>query len=148
MLLRPSLAAMILDRMILTLLDTDTLTLLHKHHPQVSLNAAAYISQFKQLILTEFSYYEITRGLKAAGATAQLAGFEQFCQAHRILPFSHPAAVSAAEIWADLKRRGLLIGEADILIAGIALSEGLAVDTHNVSHFTRINSLQVIDWTV
>jgi len=52
-----------------TLLDTDTLTLLHKHHPHVSLNAAAYISQFKQLTLTEFSYYEITRGLKAVGAT-------------------------------------------------------------------------------
>ena len=47
-----------------TLLDTDTLTLLHKHHPQVSLNAATYISQFKQLTLTEFSYYEITRGFE------------------------------------------------------------------------------------
>jgi tRNA(fMet)-specific endonuclease VapC len=131
-----------------TLLDTDTLTLLHKHHPQVSLNAAAYISQFKQLTLTEFSYYEITRGLKAVRATAQPTGFEQFCQAHRILPFSHPAAVLAADIWADLKRRGLLIGEVDILIAGIALSEGLAVATHNVYHFARINNLQVVDWTV
>jgi tRNA(fMet)-specific endonuclease VapC len=131
-----------------TLLDTDTLTLLHKHHPQVSLNAAAYISQFKQLTLTEFSYYEITRGFKAIGAATQLVGFEQFCQAHRILPFSHPAAVLAADIWSNLKRRGLLIGEVDILIASIALSEGLAVATHNVSHFTRINSLQVVDWTV
>jgi tRNA(fMet)-specific endonuclease VapC len=131
-----------------TLLDTDTLTLLHKHHPHVSLNAAAYISQFKQLTLTEFSYYEITRGLKAVRATTQLASFEQFCQAHRILPFSHPASVLAADIWADLKRRGLLIGEVDILIASIALNEGLAVATHNVSHFRRINRLQVVDWTV
>jgi len=131
-----------------TLLDTDTLTLLHKHHPQVSINAAAYISQFKQLMLTEFSYYEITRGLKAVGATTQLVSFELFCQAHRILPFSHPAAVLAADIWTDLKRRGTLIGEVDVLIAGIALTEGLSVATHNVSHFTRINGLQVIDWTV
>jgi predicted nucleic acid-binding protein len=130
-----------------TLLDTDTLTLLHKHQQQVSLNAAAYIIRFKQLTLTEFNYYEITRGLEAVGATTQLAGFEQFCQAYRILPFSHPAAVLASDIWADLKRRGLLIGEVDILIAGIALSEGLAVATHNVSHFTRINGLQVVYWT-
>jgi tRNA(fMet)-specific endonuclease VapC len=85
---------------------------------------------------------------KAIRATTQLAGFEQFCHAHRILPFSHPAAVLAANIWADLKRRGLLIDEVDILIASIALSEGLAVATHNVSHFTRINSLQVVDWIV
>src|SRR5262245_1276409 len=105
-------------------------------------------SQFKQLTLTEFSYYEITRGLKAIRAMTQLAGFEQFCQAHRILPISHPAAVLHADIWSELKRRGLLIGEVDILIASIALSEGLAVATHNVSHCTRINSLQVVDRTV
>lgn len=84
-----------------TLLDTDTLTLLHKRHPQVSLNATTYTGHFKQLTLSEFSYYEITRGLKSSGATTQLAGFEQFCQAHRILSFSHSAAVLAADIWAD-----------------------------------------------
>ena len=130
------------------LLDTDILTLLHKRHPQVSLNAALYLRQFGQLNLSEFSYYEVTRGLKAIGATAQLARFEQFCQAHRILPFSHEAAVLAADIWSDLKRRGLLIGEVDILIAGVGLSDDLAVATSNTSHFSRIPGLQVVDWTL
>jgi tRNA(fMet)-specific endonuclease VapC len=65
-----------------------------------------------------------------------------------LTPFSHPAAILASDIWADLKRRGLLIGEVDVLIAAIALSEGMAVATHNVAHFARINSLQVVDWTV
>jgi len=130
-----------------TLLDTDTLTLLHKRHPQVIINAALHVKQFGHLIFSELSYYEVTRGLKAIGATAQLARFEQFCQAHRMVPFSHPAAVLAADIWSDLKRRAVLIGEVDILIAGIALSEKLAVATHNTNHFSRINGLQVIDWT-
>ncbi len=130
-----------------TLLDTDTLTLLHKRHPQVIINAALHVKQFGHLIFSELSYYEVTRGLKAIGATAQLARFEQFCQAHRIVSFSHAAAVLAADIWSDLRRRAVLIGEVDILIAGIALSEKLAVATHNTNHFSRINGLQVIDWT-
>lgn len=134
--------------MISALLDTDTLTLLHKRHPQVSVNAVIYIKQFGELIFSEFSYYEVTRGLKAIGATVQLARFEQFCQAHRILPFTHRASMIAADIWADLKQRGLPIGEVDVLIAGIALSEGLAVATRNISHFSRVNGLQVVDWTV
>jgi tRNA(fMet)-specific endonuclease VapC len=90
----------------------------------------------------------VTRSLKAAGATAQLARFEQFWQAHRILPFSHAAAVLASDIWADLRQRGLLIGEVDILIAGIALAENVAVATHNTSHFSRIAGLTVVDWTI
>ena len=131
-----------------TLLDTDTLTLFHKHHPLVQHQAARHVRQFGHLLLSEFSYYEYTRGLKAVNATAQLPRFEQFCQAHRIVSFSHDAAVIAADIWADLKQRGLLIGEVDILIASIALSEGLAVATHNLAHFQRITGLQVVDWTV
>ena len=64
-----------------TLPDTDTLTLFHKRHPQVIGKAALHAKTFGQLILSELSYYEVTRGLKAAGATAQLARFEQFCRA-------------------------------------------------------------------
>jgi predicted nucleic acid-binding protein len=81
-------------------------------------------------------------------ATAQLARFEQFCQAHRIVSLSHDAAVIAANIWADLKQRGLLIGKVDILIASIALSEGLFVATRNLAHFQRITGLQIVDGTV
>ena len=84
--------------MTLTLLDTDTLTLFHKRHPLVAWQAASHIRQYGHLIFSELSYYEVTRGLKAVGATTQLAHFEQFCQAHHILPFSHDAAVLAADI--------------------------------------------------
>ncbi len=84
--------------MIAALLDTDTLSRLHRGYPEVSLNAARYIREFGRLTLSEFSYYEVTRGLKAAGAITQLARFEKFCQEHQILPFSHAAAARAADI--------------------------------------------------
>src|SRR5262245_11416801 len=109
--------------MIQALLDTDTLSLFHKRHPKIVRRAAQHVRQYGYLIFSELSYYEVTHGLKAINATTQLAQFEQFCQSHRILPFSHKAAVMAADIWSDLKRRGSLIGEVDTLIAGVALSE-------------------------
>jgi tRNA(fMet)-specific endonuclease VapC len=131
-----------------TLLDTDTLTLFQKNHLRVAENAAFHIQFFGHLIFSELNYYEVTRGLKAAGASSQLARFEHFCLAHRILPFTHHAAVLAADLWADLKRRGQLIGEIDLLIAATALNEGLAVATHNVAHFSRIPGLTITDWTI
>jgi predicted nucleic acid-binding protein len=41
-----------------------------------------------------------------------------------------------------------LIGEVDLLIAAVALGEGLAVVTHNTAHFGRIKGLSVVDWMV
>ena len=72
------------------LLDTDTLTLWFKRHPQVELNAALYVEQFGHLVISDLSYYEVTRGWKAVGAAAQLARVEQFCRAHRIIPLLTP----------------------------------------------------------
>lgn len=43
-----------------TLLDTDTLTLFHKRHPQVIGKAALHVKTYGQLILSELSYYEVT----------------------------------------------------------------------------------------
>jgi predicted nucleic acid-binding protein len=100
------------------------------------------------LVISDLSYYEVTRGWKAVGAAAQLARVEEFCRAHRIIPFTHAAAVLAGDIWADLKPRGLPIGEVDTLIAGIAMSEGLAVATRNTAHFGRVSGLTIVDWTV
>jgi tRNA(fMet)-specific endonuclease VapC len=131
-----------------TLLDTDTLTLWFKRHPQVELNAALYTGQFGRLVITELSYYEVTRGWKAVGAATQLARVEEFCRTHTIVPFTRAAANLAGDIWADLKRRGMLIGEVDTLIAGIAMSEGLAVATRNTAHFGRVSGLNIVDWTL
>ncbi|MEP7338907.1 MAG: type II toxin-antitoxin system VapC family toxin [Acidobacteriota bacterium] len=131
-----------------TILDTDTLSRFHKRDPRVSIRASLETDQYGYLTFTEFTYYEITRGLKAKGATAQLARFEQFCLTNNILPFTHQASIIAADIWADLKQRGHLIGEIDILIAAIALSESLTVATHNTAHFSRVPNLTIVDWAV
>lgn len=130
------------------LLDSDTLTLLRKGNSHVVAHAASYVKQFGQLTISDLTYYEISRGLKAVGAFAQLARFEDSCRSHRILPFTHEATVCAADIWADLKRRGSLIGEMDTLIAGVALSQSLAVATRNISHFQRVKGVTVVDWSV
>jgi len=53
---------------------------------------------------------------------------------------------AASDIYADLHRRGELIGDADILIAASALVNGFGVVTNNVHHFGRIKELMVENW--
>ena len=52
----------------------------------------------------------------------------------------------ASEIYAELKRRGELIEDADILIAASCLIKGMVLVTDNEGHFRRIENLEVENW--
>lgn len=63
-----------------------------------------------------------------------------------VLPFDAEAAAHAADIRADLERRGQMIGGYDLLIAGHARSRGLVVVTGNLGEFNRVDGLRCEDW--
>ena len=64
-----------------------------------------------------------------------------------LVPFEANDARAAAEIRADLRRKGAPIGSYDLLIAGQARARGLIVVTRNVGEFRRVQGLQVEDWS-
>jgi predicted nucleic acid-binding protein len=76
----------------------------------------------------------------------RLARFRQFCAEHQILPLTWPVLDRAAQIWAELRRSGRLIGEVDILTAGMALEYRMALATRNTEHFQRVEGLVVENW--
>ncbi len=58
----------------------------------------------------------------------------------------HVALDRAAELYADLRTRGQLIEDADLLSAAIALVHDMVLVTNNTAHFNRIEGLQIEDW--
>ena len=129
-----------------TLLDTDILSAIMRQQPEAVAQARAYLSAHGRLTFSLITRYEILRGLKAKGATTQLVAFEQFCVANEILPLEANVIERATDIYADLHRRGQLIGDADILIAATALEKGLVLVTNNENHFGRVTGLSVENW--
>src|SRR5437868_5247406 len=103
------------------LLDTDILSAVMRRHPAASAHARSYLAVHHRLTFSIITRYEILRGLHAKNATAQLAGFERLCNVSTILPLTDSIVIRAATIYADLHRRGALIGDADILIAATGL---------------------------
>ncbi|MBL8296091.1 MAG: PIN domain-containing protein [Bryobacterales bacterium] len=59
-------------------------------------------------------------------------------------PFTREMGVLPAKIDADMKKTGLVIAAADLLIGVTALHYGYAVGTRNVRHFKMIPGPQVI----
>jgi tRNA(fMet)-specific endonuclease VapC len=98
--------------------------------------------------LNAISYYETKRGLLFAGAQTQLAAFERLWQAQSIVVFDQGVLDRAAEIYANLRKAGQLIEDADLLMAAIALGNDLILVTHNTAHFSRVAGLQLEDWLI
>ena len=64
-----------------------------------------------------------------------------------VLDYSEQDARAAAEVRAELERKGTRIGEYDTLIAGQAYARGLTLVTANTREFRRVKGLAVEDWT-
>jgi tRNA(fMet)-specific endonuclease VapC len=129
-----------------SLLDTDTLSDVLKRDEFVRQRAIQYLTDERQFTFSIITRYEILRGLKAKQADKQITAFDALCFASNILPLTDAIIVKAADIYAYLKRDGLLISDADILIASTALTHNLFLITNNVEHFARIDGLSVESW--
>lgn len=61
------------------------------------------------------------------------------------LPFDSEAAERHAELRFALRAQP--IGERDLVIASVAVAQGLALVTHNTREFSRVPGLTVEEWT-
>jgi len=60
-----------------------------------------------------------------------------------VLPFDTGAARVYAQIWADLQKRGKMIGAHDLMIGSTAISLGFTLVTFNTRDFEKIPGLKV-----
>ena len=63
-----------------------------------------------------------------------------------IVDFDEKAGIEYAKIKADLRKQGQIIGELDMQIAGIALSNNLILVTNNEKEFIRVSNLKLQNW--
>jgi tRNA(fMet)-specific endonuclease VapC len=128
------------------LLDTNIIVAFLKGNPVVVEKVGQYINEHETLTVSIISYYEILRGLKSVGSKKKLQAFERFISDCEVKELGRSVAERAADIYVELKPRGELIEDADILVAATAMDKGLVVVTDNEKHFRRIKGLEVENW--
>lgn len=85
---------------------------------------------------------------RSAQVARNLSQVRAFCSQFVSLPFNDQAAEEYGRIRAHLAAQGTLIGPNDLMIAAIALADGLILVTHNTAEFNRVPSLALEDWQV
>lgn len=130
-----------------SLLDTDTLSeIMRGRDSNIVQKAREYLRTHGQFRISIITRYEILRGLKAKQASRQITLFEERCRKSILYPLIDTIIIKASDIYAYLYNQGLLISDADILIASTALVNNLTLITGNLEHFNRIPNLISQNW--
>lgn len=130
-----------------SMLDTDMLSEFLRGNIKVIEKVDEHLKEYGFVSLSIITYYEILNGLLYKDARKQLSKFEDFVELNKVIPLTKRMAKIAANIQADLRKKGTEIGHTDTLIAGIAIASELQLITNNTDHFNRIQGLEIANWT-
>ena len=134
--------------MVRYMLDTDTCSHIMKRSNQTVIKRlrAVPVSDVCMSVITKS---ELLYGVEVSPRREQdAAAMRAFLPHVEILEFPDAAATHYAEIRADLKKRGQMIGAHDLFIAAHARTLGLRLVTNNTAEFGRVKGLTLENWTL
>ena len=103
----------------------------------------ADLIQGDYLSLTSMSVFELYAGITGKKRLKQIDNLVSIIP---VFPLEKKDAETAAKIYNDLKQAGNLIGNQDILIAGVCITHDLPLMTRNTAHFSRISRLRLFSF--
>ena len=127
-------------------LDTDTLSYFLSGNSTVINKVNEAISCGHQICLTCINVYEIMKGLKYRGNTNKEKDFHNFLTNIVVFSLDGDAIQKASDIYATLRKKGVTIGDADILIASIVIANDGKFATNNIKHYRHIDDWNIENW--
>ena len=130
----------------LYMLDTDTCAFILRRSSPTLLERIQAVP-LQQQAVSMITLAELLYGVQVSSKKkANRAAVDALIRHLTVIDWTRDAAEHYAEIRADLKRKGQLIGSNDLLISAHARSLGAVVVTNNVKDFGRVKGLDVENW--
>ncbi len=127
-------------------LDSDILSYFFNGNKAVYEKIKDCIESNKKMAATCINYYEILKGLKYRNAEIKEKKFKEVIQYLDVVYLDNSAIETASDIYGDLRKNGVTIGDADILIASIVMRNEDTLVTNNVKHYESIKGLNIDKW--
>jgi len=129
-------------------LDTNVIIHLLQNRPGVSKRFDnAVEAEEAKIIIPPYVNFEIRHGFRYASAPNKERTYQQLCARYAVGEMNEDVWECAAGIYADLRRAGFTVGDADILIAAFCIVNGCILVTGNPKDFENIAGLTFEDWT-
>ena len=122
-----------------SLVDTDVLIDYKRAKQKENAWLVTLAGQY-EIAVSTISVFELLRG---QNQDEDLYWHSKFTEM-RILDFDYACCTEAARVYKELRSTGQPIGIEDVLIAAVALTNGLRLATGNRQHFSRIGGLTLL----
>ena len=128
------------------MLDTNICIYIIKNRPP-SVKRKFESLEIGELCLSSITVSELYYGAyKSQHQAKNLKALKYFLMPFEILEYDYNAAVAYGRIRAELEKKGKVIGNMDMQIAGHALSRQMTLVTNNTKEFERISGLMLDNW--
>jgi len=129
------------------LLDTNICIYIIKQQPPAVLERFLEY-QIGDIGISSVTLSELRYGVaKSTHREKNAKALDEFIIPLEVLPYDEAAAHVYGDIRATLEKAGTPIGSMDLLIAAHAVSLGIPLVTNNTREFSRVPSLNIVDWT-
>jgi len=128
-------------------LDTNFIVDVVCRKPQLVERFNEAVSKRTYMAIPRIVEYEVLRGFVHRPSSHKEAIYRYMRTKCSVVDTNAAAWKRAAYIWAGLRKAGITIGDADILIAAYCIENGFILVTHNTKHFSNIPGIQLEDWT-
>jgi len=127
-------------------LDTNIVTYYLKGNKTIIDRISTETDNANSVIIPPMVFYEIKRWLLTVNASKKLKLFENMCSLSGIGTIGREVMEIASVIYSDLQKKGIIIGDNDILIASYCLYYDITLVTNNEKHFINISNLKIVNW--
>lgn len=124
----------------LIVVDTDVIIDFFRDIAPASEVFSGLIS-LEKAAMTAISVFELYAGIEGAKRLRQI---ETLLQEITVLPLNAIEAAIGGRIYTQLKSKGQLVGNHDILIAAICVANDLPLYTKNIAHFCKIKGIRLL----
>jgi len=127
-------------------LDSDILSYYFSGNLKIHDKIKETINSGEKIALTAMNVYEILKGFKWRNNKNKELLFANFLETVPVFAMDDDVINLASDIYADLRRNGVTICDADIIIASIAIKNNGKLVTNNIKHYKNIKGLKLINW--
>ena len=130
------------------MLDTDTCSFILKRSNEVVLKRLQTVP-INDVCISVITKAELLLGVELSPRRHQdSTAVDAFLRHVAVFDLPDEAALHYAQIWAELRMRGHMIGANDLFIAAHARCLGLILVTNNTREFHRVRGLAIENWTL
>jgi tRNA(fMet)-specific endonuclease VapC len=124
-------------------IDTDILIDLLRKDPSTVKKISEIKDQDEELSTTTINSFELLKGALRSKQKDAKESTNKLIRNLKILDFDYEASEEAAEIFEDLRVKGMPLDPMDLMVASVAIANGESLLTGNIKHFERIKNLKL-----